>query len=106
MLRAFGRITDVLIASFDDDTIADIKAREPEIHTTPGLNGVFDFVVNPQPIPEHVALQIPRDFQGVNVPEFAITVAPIVKSPPPKSCGRVKLLGPIETFAVVPLKLF
>lgn len=64
MLGAFGRVTDVLVASFDDATIAAFKERDPAIHTTPGQDEVTFWVLERTDLPDHVALQIPRTFSG------------------------------------------
>jgi glycerophosphoryl diester phosphodiesterase len=68
LLGEFGRVSDVLIASFDDATIAAFKARDPTIHTTPGLQAVVGFILGGQPLSGHVALQIPRMYEGLLVP--------------------------------------
>jgi len=75
LLREFGRITDVLVASFDDATLAAFKARDPEIHTTPGEDFILNFVLDPGPVADHVALQIPRTFQGVPVVDLVVPPA-------------------------------
>ena len=68
LLGEFGRVGDTIVASFDDATIAAFKARDPTLHTTPGLQAVVDFVLGGQPLIGHVALQIPRTFEGLLVP--------------------------------------
>jgi glycerophosphoryl diester phosphodiesterase len=75
LLREFGRITDVLVASFDDATLAAFKARDAEIHTTPGEDFILDFVFNPGPVADHVAFQIPRTFQGAPVVDLVVPPA-------------------------------
>jgi len=75
LLREFERSGDVMIASFDDATTAAFKAHAPEIHTTPGLAEVLAFVQNPGPLPDHVAFQVPRTFQGLLVPPLIIAPA-------------------------------
>jgi glycerophosphoryl diester phosphodiesterase len=68
LLGEFGRVGDVMVASFDDATIAAFKARDPTLHTTPGLAAIVKFVFNPGPLPEHVALQVPRIYETLLVP--------------------------------------
>lgn len=64
LLREFGRSDDVLVASFDDAVIDHFKAHAPEVHTTPGTEGVAAFLFG-IPLPEHQALQVPPSFGGV-----------------------------------------
>ncbi len=63
LLREFGRSDDVLVATFDDTVIEYFKARAPEVHTTPGTDGVLA-LLSGLPIPEHQALQLPPSFEG------------------------------------------
>ena len=64
-----------MIASFDDATTAAFKARAPEIHTTPGLAEVLAFVGQPGPLPDHLAFQVPRTFEGIEVAPLIIDPA-------------------------------
>ena len=75
MLREFGREDDVLIASFDDATTDAFKAVAPEIHTTPGLNEIVEFVGTPGPLPNHRAFQIPRTFEDALIPPLIVEEA-------------------------------
>ena len=68
LLGEFGRVGDTLVASFDDATIAAFKARDPTLHSTPGLDAMVDFVISGVPLSGHVAIQIPRIFEELLVP--------------------------------------
>ncbi len=72
LLLEFGRIDDVLIASFDEGLITAFKERAPAIHTTPALREAADFYFNRVPPQGHVAFQIPPDYFGfvISSPQF------------------------------------
>jgi glycerophosphoryl diester phosphodiesterase len=79
LLGEFGRVGDAMVASFDDATIAAFKARDPTLHTTPGLAEMVDWalVSGPYPLPHHVALQVPRIYDPLELlvptPELVAT---------------------------------
>ena len=73
-LRAHGRSTDVIVASFHDDALRAFSAYAPEIHVSLGPDDTFAFydaVTNGSPhralAPSQVALQIPASFEGIDV---------------------------------------
>ena len=72
LLREFGRVDDVIVASFSDDATAAFADAAPEISTAAGTNATaaFYFAVTggeaPPPTPHH-ALQVPAMFAGVTV---------------------------------------
>ncbi len=73
-LRAHGRTTDVIVASFHDDALRAFSAYAPEIHVSLGPDDTFAFydaVTNGAPhrvfAPSQVALQVPASFEGIEV---------------------------------------
>jgi glycerophosphoryl diester phosphodiesterase len=74
VLQSFGRADDVIVASFNDDSIAAFASAAPEINTAAGTLATFAFwsaVQNGEPTPDalarRVALQVPADYEGVVV---------------------------------------
>jgi glycerophosphoryl diester phosphodiesterase len=78
LLRAHGRSDDVIVASFNDQSVEIFKAIAPEIHTAVPTAQVAAFWASSQgelpgsPNPQHVALQVPETFEGLTVvtPDF------------------------------------
>jgi glycerophosphoryl diester phosphodiesterase len=78
LLRAHGRSDDVIVASFNDQSVEIFKALAPEIHTAVPTAQVAAFWASSQgelpgsPNPQHVALQVPETFEGLTVvtPDF------------------------------------
>jgi len=78
LLRAHGRTDDVIVASFNDQSVELFKALAPEIHTAVPTAQVAAFWASSQgalpgsPNPQHVALQVPETFEGLTVvtPDF------------------------------------
>ena len=73
-LRAHGRATDVIVASFHDDALRAFSAYAPEIHVSLGPDDTFAFydaAMNGSPhrtfAPSQVALQVPASFEGIEV---------------------------------------
>ena len=73
-LRAYGRSTDVIVASFHDDALREFALYAPDIHVSLGPHDTFAFhaAVNeggpmPQFSSSQVALQIPPSFEGIEV---------------------------------------
>ncbi len=73
-LRAYGRSTNVIVASFHDDALRAFSAHAPEIHVSLGPEDTFAFydaVTNGAPYrtlsPAQVALQVPATFEGIEV---------------------------------------
>lgn len=76
VLAEFDRTDDVIVVSFDDAVVAGFKARNPDVHTAPGLGQGAAYVASTQGpgagIPEfaglHRVLQLPKDDQfGIEV---------------------------------------
>ncbi len=74
VLRAHGRATDVIVASFHDEALRAFSAYAPEIHVSLGPDDTFAFydaVTNGAPFrafkPSQVALQVPASFEGIEV---------------------------------------
>lgn len=68
-LRRFGRVDDVIVASFLDGATDDFSRYAPEISTSAGTFAVAQFwgaVQNDEEPPpmRHHALQVPTDYQG------------------------------------------
>jgi glycerophosphoryl diester phosphodiesterase len=78
LLRAHGRTDDVIVASFNDQSVELFKALAPEVHTAAPTAQVAAFWASSQgdlpgsPNPQHVALQVPETFEGLTVvtPDF------------------------------------
>ena len=73
-LRAYGRSTDVIVASFHDDALRTFSEYAPEIHVSLGPSDTFAFYAAvhdgaPMPSwkPSQVALQVPASFDNVDV---------------------------------------
>lgn len=72
-LHAHGRSDDVIVVSFNDQSVELFKALGPEVHTAPGTGQVGAFWASSQgpapgtPNPQHVALQVPETFEGLTV---------------------------------------
>lgn len=73
-LRAFGRSTDVIVASFHDEALRAFSAYAPEIHVSLGPTDSFAFydaftngTRQPALTPSQVALQIPSTFESIDV---------------------------------------
>jgi glycerophosphoryl diester phosphodiesterase len=67
LLHAFGRSNDVLVTSFSDELLASFKTLAPEMGTSPGTNETAEFFFYQTPMPHHVALQVPREYFGLNL---------------------------------------
>jgi glycerophosphoryl diester phosphodiesterase len=78
LLRAHGRMDDVIVVSFNDQSVELFKALAPEIDTAAPTAQVAAFWASSQgdlpgsPNPQHVALQVPETFEGLTVvsPDF------------------------------------
>jgi glycerophosphoryl diester phosphodiesterase len=78
LLRAHGRTDDVIVASFNDQSVEIFKAIAPDVHTAVPTAQVAAFWASSQgefpgtPNPQHVAFQIPETFEGLTVvtPDF------------------------------------
>ncbi len=77
LLRRYGRLTDVIAASFVDEAANNFKAVAPCIYTSVPLNqgtvlvlGALGDGVMP-PVPEHIAFQVPPDTSqiGEQIPD-------------------------------------
>jgi glycerophosphoryl diester phosphodiesterase len=72
MLADFGRSDDVIVTSFHDAAVAAFSTAAPDVWTAAGLQAtaaLWQSVqdgATPQPI-DHVAVQVPIDFQGTTV---------------------------------------
>jgi glycerophosphoryl diester phosphodiesterase len=78
LLRAHGRTDDVIVVSFNDQSVEIFKAIAPEVHTAVPTAQVAAFWASSQgelpgtPNPQHVAFQVPETFEGLTVvtPDF------------------------------------
>jgi glycerophosphoryl diester phosphodiesterase len=73
-LRAYGRVDDVIVASFHDDALRVFSAHAPDIHVSLGPTDTFAFygaihdgAPMPTWAPSQVALQVPATFEDVEV---------------------------------------
>jgi glycerophosphoryl diester phosphodiesterase len=73
-LRAYGRVDNVIVASFHDDALRVFSDHAPEIHVSLGPTDTFAFYGavhdgGPMPTwaPSQVALQVPATFEDVEV---------------------------------------
>jgi glycerophosphoryl diester phosphodiesterase len=72
LLREFGRVDDVIVASFNDHATNAFSAIAPEISTSLGLQGTAEFYFavrdgNPPPATRHHALQVPPESGGTEI---------------------------------------
>jgi glycerophosphoryl diester phosphodiesterase len=73
LLDEYGRTDDVIVVSFVDHSIELFKALAPDVHTAPATGQVAAFYTSSQgpapgaPNPQHVALQVPVTFNGIQV---------------------------------------
>ncbi len=71
-LLRFGRVNDVIAASFIDEAVNNFKAVAPCIHTSVPLGQGTGLVLGAlgngtmPPVPEHVAFQVPRDTSSIS----------------------------------------
>jgi glycerophosphoryl diester phosphodiesterase len=66
-LNRSGR-TDVIVASFKDEALADFHQRAPQIGLSPGMASLLAyFVAGVRPMEGTVALQVPVTYQGIRV---------------------------------------
>jgi glycerophosphoryl diester phosphodiesterase len=79
VLRAHGRVDDVIVTSFFDQATEAFRALAPEIGTSAGTNALTGFVQavrggnQPDPsIRRHVALQLPAYYAGVRLVDEAL----------------------------------
>lgn len=80
MLAEFGRVDDVIVASFNDDAIDRFKAVAPQVTTAAGTRRTaeFYFAVQEGGLPEgidYVALQVPESFEEVTLVDEAFVAA-------------------------------
>jgi glycerophosphoryl diester phosphodiesterase len=84
LLREFGRVDDVIVASFHDQATSDFAAEAPEICTSAGTMATAAFyravregdeAAAAGAVGRHVALQVPPTFQSVTVVDGAFVAA-------------------------------
>ncbi|MFG1603767.1 glycerophosphodiester phosphodiesterase family protein [Actinoplanes sp. NPDC049265] len=68
LLQRLNRTRDIIVASFNDEAIAEFHRSAPSVGLAPGFNGVLRYLtLRIRPIDGTVALQIPVEFQGLDV---------------------------------------
>ncbi|MEV6632537.1 glycerophosphodiester phosphodiesterase [Actinoplanes sp. NPDC051470] len=68
LLQRLNRTQDIIVASFEDEAIAEFHKRAPAVGLAPGFNEVLRYLtLRIRPIDGTVALQIPVGFQGFKV---------------------------------------
>lgn len=80
LLRRYGRVDDVIVASFLDQATDAFSSFAPEIPTSAGTGAVANFFQSVQageePAPmRHVALQVPATYSGVTLVDEAFVSA-------------------------------
>lgn len=73
LLEEYGRPDDVIVVAFNDAAVEKFKAHAPAVDTAVGTGGAAGFTTSSRgrapgvQIPEHVALQVPITYQGIQV---------------------------------------
>lgn len=68
LLQRLNRTRDIIVASFDDEAIAEFHRLAPDVGLAPGFSEVLRYLtLRVRPIDGTVALQIPVAFQGITV---------------------------------------
>jgi glycerophosphoryl diester phosphodiesterase len=80
LLRSYGRVEDVIVASFLDQATATFSAFAPEIATSAGTGAVANFFQSVRSGEEpaamrHVALQVPATYGGMTLVDEAFVGA-------------------------------
>ena len=74
LLNAYGRVGDTIVVSFSDAATQRFKLGAPSVHTATGLASTAGFFASSAgplpgaPLPQHVAIQPPTFFEGIEVP--------------------------------------
>ena len=66
-IDALGRTDSVIVVSFDDAMTAEFKRLAPEVATSPGLGEMTQWFLADAPLGDHVSVQVPPEFEGVEV---------------------------------------
>jgi glycerophosphoryl diester phosphodiesterase len=80
LLREYGRVDDVIVASFHDSAVAAFAALAPEIPTAYAAGATAEFVRAARsgqqpPEPARAALQVPRQFLGMTIVDRSLVDA-------------------------------
>lgn len=80
MLAEYGRVDDVIVASFNDEAVDRFKAVAPQVHTSGGTRRTaeFYFAVQEGGLPEvidYVALQVPESYEDTRIVDEAFVEA-------------------------------
>jgi glycerophosphoryl diester phosphodiesterase len=74
LLAEYGRVDDVIVASFNDVATEAFKRHAPDVCTSAGTMAVADFYravrdgeAAPDALTRHVALQVPASFQDITL---------------------------------------
>jgi glycerophosphoryl diester phosphodiesterase len=65
-LDRMDREDSVVVVSFDDEVVNAFQSLAPEVETSPGVAGMFEFVAG-VPMTDHRIIQIPPSFEGVDL---------------------------------------
>ncbi len=65
-LERLDREDSVVVVSFDDEVVDAFQNLAPEVETSPGVAGMFEFVAG-VPIADHRIIQIPPSFEGLDL---------------------------------------
>lgn len=76
-INAAGIEDSVVVVSFDDVLVAAFKEQLPGADTSPGVGEMSAWLLSGQPLGEHRIVQVPPDFDGLDVitPDFWTAVA-------------------------------
>ncbi|MCY3849294.1 MAG: glycerophosphodiester phosphodiesterase family protein [Acidimicrobiaceae bacterium] len=67
-IAELGREQSVIVASFNDETLAAMNELAPGVATSPGLNAMLAWFLSGEPLdPRYRVLQVPLTFEGVEV---------------------------------------
>lgn len=80
MLAEYGRVDDVIVASFNDDAVDRFKAAAPDVTTSAGTRRTaeFYFAVQAGGLPaniDYVALQVPEAYEDTTIVDEAFVEA-------------------------------
>jgi glycerophosphoryl diester phosphodiesterase len=66
-LVRLDRVDSVIVVSFDDAVLDEFRRLAPDVATSPGLGAMTNFVLSGTPLVGTKLIQIPPDFNGVQV---------------------------------------
>ncbi len=64
---SLGREESTIVVAFDDSLIAKFSEAAPTVATSPGLGALTGWVLNGDPLGDHVVIQVPPFYSGIPV---------------------------------------